>query len=116
MPLELVCVLASRIRDILSPAFSLVVDHGNEVDVISRVYQVERPETTRLRASYGIQITVAVPECDLAQAYGCKKTIASGLESWLAAIRGKNKVPIDMTLIGKELDHAQTGLFDNCAS
>lgn len=90
--------LGERLAPIIRSLISEVVDHPDQIRVVVLLEEYTDPTKVKFRSSWGLRIQITVLDDDIRQAKGQNSSIQDGINSWLAAVRGKNRTPIECEL------------------
>jgi len=88
-----VLALGQRLQDVLEGVFREVVDHPDDVTVRGVLNALQGEN--RYNSRYSLTLEVRVHAGDIRQALGNAHSIQKGVQSFLVAVRGKNRVPIE---------------------
>jgi len=89
--------LGRDVRKLLLRTYRMVVDHEEDVEVSATVVTYAETASPKFDSPHGLYFVVRVHPEDMAQAMGGnRRSVLRGIRSVIVAIRGKNRVPIEM--------------------
>ena len=96
--------LGVQVRGLLLSLFQMVVDHEDDVSVSASVVTYAETASSKFNSPFGLYFVIWVHPEDIKQAMGGnKRSVLRGVRSVIVAVRGKNRVPIEMEV--KELEN-----------